>query len=248
MAGSMLGDRYALRFIHRFPINFCCPRCSQYRGSTVEFTSCLNLTNAQFVASTNPNAPTAQKPTSPFKPRFGPRAEIQPAPGQQPASGFRPAPQGQQPAPRFHIMTNPNRGRGAHANGRGWHRGGPHHQPNGHADGESHHPAQPPATNGDANHTPAQPNGHTTSPRGGRGHDGHRGRGGFTPHIMSRGGAPQGGPPVPPRGGFMGGVRGRGGLGFAGHHSEGSERGRGRGSGRGFRGRGRGQHAPPVDA
>lgn len=76
MSGTTLGDR-----------------CSQYRGSTVEFTSCLNLTRPQFIASTNPKQPTAQQPTSPFKPRFGPHPVIQPAQGQQAASGFRPAPQ-----------------------------------------------------------------------------------------------------------------------------------------------------------
>ena len=75
MAGTTLGDR-----------------CSQYRGATVEFTSCLNLTNPQFVASTNPNHPTQQRPSVPFNPRFGPRPVIQPGRGQQAAAGFRPAP------------------------------------------------------------------------------------------------------------------------------------------------------------
>lgn len=75
MAGTTLGDR-----------------CSQYRGSTVEFTSCLNLTNPQFVASTNPKVPTQQQPRAPFKPRFGPHPAIQPPPGQPAVAGFRPAP------------------------------------------------------------------------------------------------------------------------------------------------------------
>ena len=75
-------------------INFFPPHsCSLYRGSTVEFTTCLNLTNPQFVASTNPQSPTQQKPSSPFNPRFGPHPSVQPAAGQQAASGFRPAPQ-----------------------------------------------------------------------------------------------------------------------------------------------------------
>ncbi|KAH7907684.1 exonuclease II [Hygrophoropsis aurantiaca] len=46
MAGVTLGDR-----------------CSQYRGASVEFSSCLNLSNAQFTASTQPNsAPTNPNP------------------------------------------------------------------------------------------------------------------------------------------------------------------------------------------
>ncbi|KAG5652989.1 hypothetical protein H0H81_002814 [Sphagnurus paluster] len=65
-------------------------RCSQYRGSTVEFNTCLNLTNPQFVTSTNPSAPPPpQNPA--FKPRFGPHPTVRPAPGQAAASGFRPA-------------------------------------------------------------------------------------------------------------------------------------------------------------
>ncbi|KAF7981258.1 hypothetical protein HWV62_34139 [Athelia sp. TMB] len=112
MAGVTLGDR-----------------CSQYRGSTVEFDSCLNLTNPQFIASTNPKAPAAAAPTTPFKPKTGPYPVVRPAPGQAPASGFRPGPPKQ--APFFfkafvslslflrstnnpvHIMANPNRGRGS---------------------------------------------------------------------------------------------------------------------------------------
>lgn len=76
MAGSTLGDR-----------------CSLYRGSSVEFNSCLNLSNPQLIISTNPKAPQAQQQpqNGAFKPRLGPRPNVQPAPGQQPASGFRPA-------------------------------------------------------------------------------------------------------------------------------------------------------------
>ncbi|KAI0367978.1 hypothetical protein BV20DRAFT_949035 [Pilatotrama ljubarskyi] len=96
MSGTTLGDR-----------------CSQYRGSTVEFWSCLNLTNPQFVASTNPKAPTQQQPKAPFKPRFGPHPSVRPAPGQYPAGGFRPAPATHNGP--VHIMTNPNRGRGGGA-------------------------------------------------------------------------------------------------------------------------------------
>jgi hypothetical protein len=66
-------------------------RCSQYRGSTVEFNTCLNLSDPQFVASTKPNAPAQPSPTSPFRPRLGPRPAVQPPAGQLAASGFRPA-------------------------------------------------------------------------------------------------------------------------------------------------------------
>ncbi|KAJ3505765.1 hypothetical protein NLJ89_g7245 [Agrocybe chaxingu] len=94
MSGGTLGDR-----------------CSQYRGSTVEFNTCLNLTNPQFVTSTNPKAPPPVRNNVPFNPRFGPHPIIPPAPAQQPAAGFRPAPKANQPA-QVHIMANPNRGRG----------------------------------------------------------------------------------------------------------------------------------------
>jgi len=98
-------------------------RCSQYRGSTVEFNTCLNLTNPQFVTSTNPKAPPTVHNNAPFKPRFGQHPVITPAPGQTAASGFRPAPpvNSSQPSP-VHIMVNPNRGAwrgGGHVNGRG---------------------------------------------------------------------------------------------------------------------------------
>ncbi|KAG0700160.1 exonuclease II [Suillus ampliporus] len=88
MSGTTLGDR-----------------CSEYRGSTVEFNSCLNLSNPQFIASTSP------RPNIPFKPRFGPYPAIQPAPGHQAIAGFRSATQSQRQPP-VAIMSNPNRGRG----------------------------------------------------------------------------------------------------------------------------------------
>lgn len=94
MSGTTLGDRLAFYFNIRSPR--CrsltkCHRCSQYRGSTVEFNTCLNLTNPQFVTSTNPKAPIVTPTKPPFKPRFGPHPVIQPSPGQAAASGFRPA-------------------------------------------------------------------------------------------------------------------------------------------------------------
>jgi Xrn1 SH3-like domain len=41
-------------------------RCSQYRGSTVEFNTCLNLTNRQFVSPVNAPPPANAQP----RPRF----------------------------------------------------------------------------------------------------------------------------------------------------------------------------------
>lgn len=57
----------------------------------MEFDSCLNLTNPQFVTSTNPKAPRPIRNNGPFNPRFGPHPAIRPPPGQDAASGFRPA-------------------------------------------------------------------------------------------------------------------------------------------------------------
>ena len=47
----------SLLFISLTRIELCSCRCSQYRGSAVEFDMCPNLTNAQFVASTSPGTP-----------------------------------------------------------------------------------------------------------------------------------------------------------------------------------------------
>ncbi|KAF5374511.1 hypothetical protein D9615_009091 [Tricholomella constricta] len=170
-------------------------RCSQYRGSTVEFNTCLNLTNPQFVTSTNPKAPPPpQNPA--FRPRFGPHPAVRPAPGQAPASGFRPAPPSDNVP--VHIMTNPNRGRGGFANGRGG------HQPPATVNHENS-ASQPPTSPSHA-HPHAHPNGFPVHhagrgfPRGGRGFNTpFRGRG-FAPGFDRGRGAP--------RGGFRG--RGRG--------------------------------------
>ncbi|OCH84921.1 hypothetical protein OBBRIDRAFT_740759 [Obba rivulosa] len=189
MAGTTLGDR-----------------CSQYRGATVEFTSCLNLTNPQFIASTNPQNPTQQQPRTPFKPRIGPRPAIQSPPGQRGAAGFLPAPPPTTQGVPMLIMTNPNRGRGGFVQARGgWgpNRSAPHTP-------EQQAPQQ----------KPEQPHGSPV-------------RGGFAPHP--RGGVPYG-PPAHPRGGFAPGMRGRGGFvpNFErgrGGPPRGGFRGRGRGNG-----------------
>ncbi|KAG6849592.1 hypothetical protein H0H93_007114 [Arthromyces matolae] len=109
MSGATLGDR-----------------CSMYRGSTVEFNTCLNLTNPQFIASTNPKAPPPP-PNPSFHPRFGPYPAVRSAPGQPAASGFRPAPPTDKHSTgSVKIMSNPNRGRGGGVlNNRG-----AHHQSN----------------------------------------------------------------------------------------------------------------------
>ncbi|TBU45695.1 hypothetical protein BD309DRAFT_859613 [Dichomitus squalens] len=214
MSGTTLGDR-----------------CSQYRGSTVEFWSCLNLTNPQFLASTNPKAPHAQKPQAPFKPRFGPHPSVRPGPGMQPVAGFRPAATTQSPHNGFdhnghvQIMANPNRGRS------GASRGGPppaHKQP---------FTAASTSTNSNSvngsvktNGVVPQPNGsHAPIPRG-RGvfrGNGFQGRGGFQAPLPGRNGSvphphPRG------RGGFVTGID-RGGF-----------------RGTGPRGRGRGHFATPA--
>ncbi|KAI0787542.1 exonuclease II [Fomes fomentarius] len=196
MSGTTLGDK-----------------CSQYRGSTVEFWSCLNLTNPQFVASTNPRQPTQPRPRPPFKPRFGPHPAIAPGPGMQPAAGFRPhiTTQGVANHSGFtrgggpvHIMTNPNRGRGGGSPVIG--KTGTAPSENGFVNGQAK-PSEPQANvNGN----------HVSSPRG-RGF-----RGGFD----SRGGLHG-----PHRGGFMPPFRGRGG--FVPGINQGSPRGGSRGRGRG---------------
>ncbi|CAK5283845.1 unnamed protein product [Mycena citricolor] len=78
MGGGTLGDR-----------------CSMYRGSSVEFNTCLNLSQPQYVTSTNPAPP--------------PNRHVHQYPHQQQqahgaATQFRPTP--------VAIMANPNRGRG----------------------------------------------------------------------------------------------------------------------------------------
>jgi len=143
-------------------------RCSEYRGSTVDFNSCLNLTNPQFVASTNPKAPTATAPNSPFKPRAGPYPAVRPAPGQSPASGFRPAPASHVPV---HIMSNPNRARGGfHPNRR---------------DGPLHNRANIPSLMSGAEIDGEPSSAHTNSTNFSRGSIG--GRGSFFPRARGRG-------------------------------------------------------------
>ncbi|KAJ6450152.1 exonuclease II [Mycena sanguinolenta] len=185
MAGVTLGDR-----------------CSQYRGSTVEFNTCLNLTNPQFVSSTNP------KNVAPSKAAPPPAQRSTPSQGQGHVHGFRPPPAAPSQSP-VAIMTNPNRGggggggRGGFAPGRG---GFVHPQqrppPVVSAQAGLQQVIAPIAATSNPVHRGAAP------PAFGRGRGGFvpapafRGRGGFAPNFPDRG---RGG-----RGGFRG--RGRGGF------------------------------------
>jgi 5'-3' exoribonuclease 1 len=87
-------------------------RCSEYRGSTVPFSSCLNLTTPQFaVGQQNGPAPVGQ--AQPFKPRLGPQPVVQ-MNNYKPAQAA-PARQHQQlgqPGPGMTIMSNPTRSNG----------------------------------------------------------------------------------------------------------------------------------------
>ncbi|KAI0303658.1 exonuclease II [Multifurca ochricompacta] len=188
-------------------------RCSQYRGSSVEFNACLNLTNRQFVSAVNPPAPPSpqqqqQQQEAKLQPRsrFGSHSSWGPG-GQRAPSGAWRAPS----HPGFsrssgpsstsvHIMTNPNRGRGGvHLNGHGPAPGG----------------SQP---NGPTRHAHSTSTDDQDSPRGwGSGYQQEYRR-----------------PPGPPRGGFIGLTRGRGGFnrGFRG----------------GFRGRGGYSATPPLSS
>jgi len=193
MSGTTLGDR-----------------CSQYRGLAVEFNSCLNLSDPQFVTSTKPR--TQVNPSAaPFKSRFGsqphqPFAGVRPAPAHASGPSSATAPTTAVASNKsVHIMTNPNRGAGIGSRGG---RGG---------GGFS-------ASAGPANHSRGPSDGY--APNAAANGNGYP----HTPSTATNG--------APPRGrgrgaGFGAGFRGRGG-GFPAATS--FDRGRGRG----FRGRGRG--------
>ncbi|KAF9220420.1 hypothetical protein BS17DRAFT_344744 [Gyrodon lividus] len=236
-------------------------RCSQYRGSSVHFNSCLNLSNPQFIASTHPKSAPPPRPNVPFRPRGGPHPAIRPRPYMPAAAGFRPAP-GPQRQPPVSIMTNPHRGRGGFANGRGAvppggsygsaaasvpvtatsnqpknvnhnGRGGStgRRSPNGH-----HAPAPAPAPA-----TTSQPSNHNVVAYSGSNNEDDETTTEPHPGARPQGGGPHGRGRFPhaPRGGFHG-TRGRG---FAPGFDRG---GRGRG---GFRGRARGGvSVPPLQS
>ncbi|WWC63302.1 uncharacterized protein I303_105902 [Kwoniella dejecticola CBS 10117] len=99
-------------------------RCSEYRGSTVPFTSCLNLTRPQFAigVGAEQNAPRAMGDNAAFKPQLGPRPVLQ-------MQNYQPSAQGrrtfnnsnahqQQHQHQPQIMKHPNRPQdGHHVNG-----------------------------------------------------------------------------------------------------------------------------------
>jgi len=203
-------------------------RCSQYRGSTIEFNACLNITNRQYISAVNSSA---QAPPSPRPANAQPRSRFGSQPpssgpgGQRAQSGaWRPRPHarfvaqvhsvikesnwmfsnfGPSSGP-VHIMTNPNRGRGG----------------------------APPVNGHGPTPSTSKPNGTTRRPgpatsADDQDSDSPRGWGGGYQQEHRR-------PPVPARGGYIGQSRGRG---FG-----------GRGYRGGFRGRGGPVVAPPVSS
>jgi len=64
MSGSTLGNRYdQSKWFNEGNCRLTShTRCSQYRGATVEFHSCLNLSNPQLVTSTDPSKPQQSGP------------------------------------------------------------------------------------------------------------------------------------------------------------------------------------------
>lgn len=168
--------------------------CSDLRGGTVPFATCLNLTRPQFAVQMG-SAPRPMGGAPAFRPKLGPAPVV---PGQH----FR-AGQQQAPVRPVAIMSNPSRGRpgNMHYGGaaKGTVNGSPQRPANGQAvphqqilrntlAGSPARPQARPPPNA-ANGSPAganaaharPPNGHTASPSG-RGH-------GPRPHRGARGGA-----------------------------------------------------------
>jgi len=177
-------------------------RCSQYRGSTIEFNACLNITNPQYTSAVNPSAqapPPSPRPanTQP-RSRFGSQPPSSGPGGQRAQSGtWRPRPHASNFGPSsgpVHIMTNPNRGRGG----------------------------APPVNGHGPTPSTSKPNGTTRRPgpatsADDQDSDSPRGWGGGYQQEHRR-------PPVAPRGGYIGQSRGRG---FGGRGYRGGFRGRG---------------------
>lgn len=72
-------------------------RCSNYRGSVVPFSSCLNLTDPQFAVGEK-SQPAVAGSAAPFKPQIGPRPVVAP-------NNYQPSRPGRNPV----IMQNPGR-------------------------------------------------------------------------------------------------------------------------------------------
>jgi hypothetical protein len=163
-----------------------CFRCSQYRGSTVDFTSCLNLTNPQYTTPTHSKEPSSNRP------RNGPKLSSghlphRPPPRSSPASGPRSPqlrfvlklsvptnyslPTTLRPGAKVVIMTNPNHIR------RGLSNGGPSLQGN--------HSTPPARPNGDLRDHPIPPHrGAASNSR--RDNTPSRGGGGLSPGYRGR--------------------------------------------------------------
>jgi Xrn1 SH3-like domain len=202
-------------------------RCSEYRGSTIEFNACLNLTNQQFVSTVDGTAQPPPPPLPPIMANGQPRSRFGSQPPSSRSGGQRAQPSTWEPRPhaRFvvqahtvlkesdcmfsglgsssapvHIMTNPNRGRGA-------------------APMNGHGPTP----------SASKPNGMTWRPAPAtsaedQDSDSPQGRvGGYQQDYRK--------PPMPPRGGYNMRSRGRGysGPGRGGNRGGGGHRGRGRG-------------------
>lgn len=169
-------------------------RCSQYRGSSVEFNTCLNLTNRQFVSTVNPPPPTPATTNSAPRSRFDSQPSGSGPGGHRGLSGGRGAPRGSW-APPVHIMTNPNRGRGGA-------------RVNGHA--SSPGPSRPNGTDGHAS-VPSTDDQDSSQDGPSRGWGGVQNREYHRPPMPPRGGYLARGRGFS-RGGFRGGFRGRGGF------------------------------------
>jgi Xrn1 SH3-like domain len=81
-------------------------RCSQYRGSTIEFNACLNLTNRQFMSTVNSSAQPPPPPSSTAngqpRQRFGSQPPSSGPGGQRMQSGAW----GSRPHARFVVQVH----------------------------------------------------------------------------------------------------------------------------------------------
>lgn len=77
-------------------------KCSEHRGSTVPFSSCLNLSRPQFIVTQGAPVSKALGQNQAFKPRIGPSPVV-------PGQFFRPS-ASSSARPPVQLMTNPARG------------------------------------------------------------------------------------------------------------------------------------------
>ena len=83
-------------------------RCTEYRGSTVPFSACLNLTQPQFAVGMNTPAQPLSNGAPAFKPKLGPQPAV-------PMQNYKPSVPAKNPV---QIMRNPGR-TGVNGNGNG---------------------------------------------------------------------------------------------------------------------------------